>query len=80
MLNEENFDTLSTQIRKISHLLAIITTEGKMQSERVAILLQSGFSIQEVSELLGVTANAVRLVKHKSKKKKEAIKKQEDSV
>ncbi len=68
MFSEQHAEKLLEQVNKITSLLAVIATDGKPHSEKVMILLQTGLSTQEISVMLGITPNAVRLVKHKINK------------
>lgn len=68
--NETTNNEILSEIRKTNKLLALIATQGKIQSEKIVILNQLGLTPKEISDTIGVSANLVSVTIHNDKKKK----------
>lgn len=54
-------DAVIERLDRIAKLLAVLVAEGKTQTEAVLRLSDVGFAPREIAELLGTTANTVRV-------------------
>ena len=66
--------SLEAEIRRLSHLVAVLGTDGKPQREQVRILASAGFSPKEIAGLIGTTGNTVRVTLANIRKKGKARK------
>lgn len=55
-------------LERIAKLLGILVAEGKTQREAVLRLADVGFEPREIADLLGTTANTVRVTIHQARK------------
>jgi hypothetical protein len=62
-------DEILLELRRIEKLLVLIATKDQTQREQVRLLSSMGFQPKEIGELLGITANAARVVLHTVRKK-----------
>lgn len=49
------------ELRRITRLLVLMATEGKIQKDQIAMLSRVGFKPREIAELVGTTANTVNV-------------------
>ncbi len=54
--------------RRLIDLVALLLTKGEEQTEKVRLLSAVGYTAPEIALLLGTTANAIRLTRHRMKK------------
>jgi DNA-directed RNA polymerase specialized sigma24 family protein len=54
---------------KIARLLGIIATKGLDRNRQVMLLRGVGFAVEEIAEMLGISANNVRVASHYGRKK-----------
>ncbi|MDD1779156.1 MAG: hypothetical protein LUQ65_13395 [Candidatus Helarchaeota archaeon] len=64
-------DDLLKELRRITKLLTLIATKDQKQKDQIRILDSLRFQPKEIAELLGTTANAVRVSLHSIRKKGE---------
>lgn len=69
MTNSTDNSEVLRELRGIKKLLALMVVEGKPQNEKVLLLDQVDFTSPEIGDLLGITANAVRLTRHQALKR-----------
>lgn len=50
------------ELQKITRLLSLIATKGESQKQQITLLDSVGFPPKEIAELLGTTANTVRVL------------------
>jgi hypothetical protein len=72
MPTEEYAERTIRELQIISKLLAFLLCEGKSQNDKVALLSRAGLNTPEIAVLLDLTPNAIRLIRHKAKKKVKA--------
>lgn len=58
------------QLERLTRLVALLVVKDEPQRDKIRILHAAGFSNAEVGELLGLTANAVKLVLLRIRSKK----------
>ena len=58
------------EIQQIKKILVVLCTKGLDQKEQIRILTSVGFQPKEIAELIGTTANTVRVGKTMIKKDK----------
>lgn len=63
-MNEE----IVKELKKLNKLLSIILTKELSQREKILFLNKSGFSPKEISEMVGTTANTIRVTLNRLKK------------
>lgn len=56
---------------KIARLLGVIATKDLDRTKQVGLLRGVGFGIDEIAEMLGISANNVRVASHYGRKKKD---------
>jgi hypothetical protein len=59
-MSDKITDEISTDLKRVVRLLALLVTEGKSPGEQTAKLDKAGFRPIEISEMLGIPANVVR--------------------
>lgn len=59
------------QLDKLTRLLALLLVKGESQGEKMKVLAAAGFTNTEIAQLLGLTANAVNVALHRSRKNKQ---------
>jgi DNA-binding transcriptional MerR regulator len=64
-----NNDVLK-EIQQIKRLLVTLCTKNLEQKDQIRVLNSAGFQPKEIAELIGTTANAVRVGKTRIKKDK----------
>jgi DNA-binding CsgD family transcriptional regulator len=73
-------EKLETNVRRLTHLVAVIGTDGKPQREQIRILALAGFTPKEIASLIGTTGNTVRValtsIRKNAKSKKKSKKKE----
>ena len=62
-------ETLEGEIRRLTHLVAVLGTDGKPQREQIRILASAGFPPKEIADLIGTTGNTVRVALANMRKK-----------
>ncbi len=61
-------DELLKELRRITKLLTLIATKDQKQRDQIRILDSLNFQPREIAELLGTSANAVRVSLHSIRK------------
>lgn len=69
-MNASKNDLILEELQKITKLFVLSLTKDMNQTEAIAIMSKTGFQPKETAELLGTTANTVRVTL--SKKRKQA--------
>lgn len=69
-MNESQFDAISRKLDILVRLTALSYTADKKQQERIMMMSAAGFQPKEIAELLGTTANNVRVALSTMRKKK----------
>lgn len=64
-LNQQILD----ELKKISKLLIVMVTKEQDQKDQIRTLDIVGFKPKEIAELIGITANSVRVTLHGIRKK-----------
>ena len=67
-------EPLVIESRRLIHLVAVLGTEGKPQREQIQILASAGFPPKEIADLIGTTANTVRVSLAAMRKKRKSRK------
>ena len=62
-------DEILAELRRITRLLVLVAIEGKAQKDQVFCLSRVGFQPREIAELLGTTANTVRVTLSTARKR-----------
>lgn len=70
-MNNPQHDDLLKELKRITKLLTMIATKDKKQKDQIRILDTLKFQPKEIAELLGTSANAVRVSLHSIRKKEE---------
>ena len=70
-MNNPQHDDLLKELQRITKLLTMIATKDKKQKDQIRILDTLKFQPKEIAELLGTSANAVRVSLHSIRKKEE---------
>ena len=52
---------LSEKLDRVLRLLAIMAVKGSPQTDQIAVLSRAGFPPKEIAEIVGTTANTVRV-------------------
>lgn len=52
---------LTAEVQRMSRLLAQVLVKDADEGEGIRMLARAGFTQQEIGDLLGITANAVKL-------------------
>jgi len=68
-MNNPRDDEVLTELKRITKLLILIATKDQKQRKQIEILDGIGFKPMEIAELLGTTANNVRVTLHSMRKK-----------
>jgi hypothetical protein len=71
-MNDANMQLLLGKLDAIIKLLVIDVTQGKDQTEQIRLLSQVGFQPKNIAEMLGTTANNVRVRLSSLRKKRKA--------
>jgi len=72
-MNEKQFNTLINKLDMIVRLLTItIVKDAKSQKQKILMLSSHGFRPSEIADLLGTTANTVRVTLSKAKERRRA--------
>jgi DNA-binding CsgD family transcriptional regulator len=58
------------QLERLTRLLALLVVKGESQAEKIQLLSGAGFANTEIAELLGLTANAVNVARHRLRSKR----------
>lgn len=53
--------SLETELRRLTHLVAVIGTDGKPQRDQIRLLAAAGLAPKEIAKLIGTTGNTVRV-------------------
>lgn len=59
---------LDRNLQRIASLVALLLVKGEEQSEKIRTLSAVGYSPSEISNLLGISANAVSIALHRMRK------------
>ena len=70
----ETDKALETEIKRLTHLVAVIGMEGKPQRDQIRLLAAAGFPPKEIANLIGTTGNTVRVALANMRKKLKARK------
>ena len=65
-MSENNIEIIE-ELRQIKKLLMVIATKNEEQKDQVRILSNAGFQPKEIAELIGTTANTVRVTLNRIK-------------
>lgn len=57
------------ELRRIAKLLTLIATKDQTQKERIEVLAGLDFQPKEIADLIGTTANAVRVAMSRKRRK-----------
>ena len=70
-MNESQYHGLSKRLDMLTRLLALTLVTDKQQQDQFILLNRAGFQPKEIAEIVGTTANTVRvgLSTHRRKKK-----------
>lgn len=68
-------DEILEELRRITKLVALIAMKDLAQNEKIVVLSNLRMQPKEISELLGITANLVRVTLHNIRKKSKTGKK-----
>jgi len=70
-MDNPSYDDLLKELRRITKLLTLIATKDQKQKDQIRILDSLKFQPKEIAELLGTTANVVRVSLHSIRKQGE---------
>lgn len=73
MEKEKQIQEISAKLDRFLRLLAVSVTFGKSQNEQIRLLDNAGFQPKEIADIIGTTANTVRVGKAAMKKKKSKV-------
>jgi len=59
---------LDRNLQRIASLVALVLVKGEEQTEKIRTLSAVGYSPSEISNLLGISANAVSIALHRMRK------------
>jgi len=68
--NEKKNNKILEELQRITKILVLIASEGKIQREKIEILSNIGFQPKEIAELLGTTPGTVRVTLADIRKKR----------
>lgn len=68
-MSDSNKELLE-EVQKMVRLLSIVAVGDKKQKEQIELLSKAGFQPKEIAELIGTTANTVRVALTNMKKQK----------
>jgi DNA-directed RNA polymerase specialized sigma24 family protein len=68
-MNESKEDEILQELQRITKLLVLIATKDQSQRDKIAALSSVGFQPKEMADLLGTTANTVRVTLSDIRKK-----------
>jgi len=66
--SEINLSPILTRLDMLNRLMAYSLLEGKTQNEQLYILSKAGFQPKTIAEMLGTTANTIRVQLSKIRK------------
>ena len=66
-------DPVLVELRRMTRLLAALTTRGLARAEAILFLKSSGFSSTQIGEILGVNPVTVRTTLHRGRKSSGAV-------
>lgn len=67
---DNSSEELLQEVQKMVRLLSIVAVGDKKQKEQIKLLSKAGFQPKEIAELIGTTANTVRVALTNMKKQK----------
>ena len=67
-MNASKNDLILEELQKITKLFVLSLTKDMNQTEAISIMSKIGFQPKEIAELLGTTANTVRVTLSKKRK------------
>jgi hypothetical protein len=70
---DERLDALVDRVERLTRLVAVGLAAGKAQGEQIDLLSKGGFQPKEIADIIGSTANCVRVTlstMRKAKKRK----------
>jgi DNA-directed RNA polymerase specialized sigma24 family protein len=65
---DSNDHSEGNHLSRLTNLVALLLVKGEEQAEKIRILASAGYTPSEISNLLGVTPNAVRVSLHRMRK------------
>jgi DNA-directed RNA polymerase specialized sigma24 family protein len=60
-MESKQFNEITSRLDKLIRIVALSSTQGLTQTEKILLLNQAGFTPTEIAEIIGTTSNVVNV-------------------